>query len=622
MRAATVGPTPAQAECIPSHTQTAGAAHLALSSLPATSGAVGASIIKPEPGSAPAMRAANNAGTNAGVGTWMKRHPGDAGSGLLCQIRIKLDPGLVLGEATPASGSAVLVKPEPDAMPGWQAATQVLTAARWRTTEGLSCALLPSAVPEDMELDTLSAPMRTLASMQRAAKRRPRPFPWSCRSIYLSGNLRTTVGPDPVQQPTQRPSVDRTAPEAHAAQPQHARGRVRGRGISRPQTRQKAAAQTTCPATASDASDSSGSSKHQGSPDAPSDSDSGADGIGRTSSRAHMPPQSTKARPHATSKYKGVHWDKSTGRWHANILHEHKSVYIGRYVDEVKAARAYDQAALRLRGSTEGTNFPDTAASDKLDPKPRRGSSQYRGVSWSKTKGKWIPQINHGGHVRFLGQYDDQLEAARAFDLAVVQLRRTTKGTNFPDTAANGPNVPYTARATASQYRGVTWHKETKKWHASTQINGKRHYFGLFEDELEAAKAFDRGVWMLRGSTEYTNFPETAADSPSPDAPAAFLQPKGTSKYMGVCWETRSAKWIAQFHHNGSCRRQPPKSSQYKGVFWCNQKMKWKAGIIFKTKQHQLGFFVDEVDAAKAYDEAVVRLRGTTKGHQGTLVCI
>jgi hypothetical protein len=40
-----------------------------------------------------------------------------------------------------------------------------------------------------------------------------------------------------------------------------------------------------------------------------------------------------------------------------------------------------------------------------------------------------------------------------------------------------------------SQYNGVCWHKENKKW--SVQIHkqgGKRRYGGMFDDELDAAK--------------------------------------------------------------------------------------------------------------------------------------
>jgi len=46
-----------------------------------------------------------------------------------------------------------------------------------------------------------------------------------------------------------------------------------------------------------------------------------------------------------------------------------------------------------------------------------RGSSQYRGVSWSKGKGKWRACITIGKSVH-LGYFTDEAEAARAYDAA------------------------------------------------------------------------------------------------------------------------------------------------------------------------------------------------------------
>jgi hypothetical protein len=45
-------------------------------------------------------------------------------------------------------------------------------------------------------------------------------------------------------------------------------------------------------------------------------------------------------------------------------------------------------------------------------------------------------------------------------------------------------------------------------------------------------------------------------------------------------------------------------SSQYKGVFWDKLRKKWRAKIYCNKKQYYLGLYADEVEAAKAYDEA------------------
>lgn len=45
-------------------------------------------------------------------------------------------------------------------------------------------------------------------------------------------------------------------------------------------------------------------------------------------------------------------------------------------------------------------------------------------------------------------------------------------------------------------------------------------------------------------------------------------------------------------------------SSQYKGVFWNSRAGKWASRIVFEGKSIHLGFYLEEIDAAKVYDKA------------------
>lgn len=54
-------------------------------------------------------------------------------------------------------------------------------------------------------------------------------------------------------------------------------------------------------------------------------------------------------------------------------------------------------------------------------------------------------------------------------------------------------------RKTSSKYPGICWHKVSKKWRARITLNGKRKELGLFDDEREAAKAYERACRELVG---------------------------------------------------------------------------------------------------------------------------
>jgi len=44
----------------------------------------------------------------------------------------------------------------------------------------------------------------------------------------------------------------------------------------------------------------------------------------------------------------------------------------------------------------------------------------------------------------------------------------------------------------SSKYTGVSYRKAGGKWRATIKINGKYQHIGVFENEIEAAKAYDR----------------------------------------------------------------------------------------------------------------------------------
>ena len=60
----------------------------------------------------------------------------------------------------------------------------------------------------------------------------------------------------------------------------------------------------------------------------------------------------------------------------------------------------------------------------------------------------------------------------------------------------------------SSQYKGVSYDKEHKKWEAGITVEGRRIHIGLFDSEVEAARAYDRRARQLFGQFAYLNFPD------------------------------------------------------------------------------------------------------------------
>ena len=67
------------------------------------------------------------------------------------------------------------------------------------------------------------------------------------------------------------------------------------------------------------------------------------------------------------------------------------------------------------------------------------------------------------------------------------------------------------SKGSSSQYRGVCWCKNCKKWKAQGRIDGNVKYLGLFDDEREAAIARDTYAFSRGYPLEGLNFPENYA---------------------------------------------------------------------------------------------------------------
>ena len=76
--------------------------------------------------------------------------------------------------------------------------------------------------------------------------------------------------------------------------------------------------------------------------------------------------------------------------------------------------------------------------------------SSFKGVSWHKGNRKWEAQIKKDGKKTHLGHFDDEEEAARAYDVAAARLGRPL---NFPAADSDGRAA---VKVVSSRFKGVT----------------------------------------------------------------------------------------------------------------------------------------------------------------------
>jgi len=78
----------------------------------------------------------------------------------------------------------------------------------------------------------------------------------------------------------------------------------------------------------------------------------------RKATRAQNAQNRRKPRVNSKSKYKGLAWQKRTGKWSVRIQVNWDHKCIGTFTNELAAAKAYDDAARKYHGEFASLNFP------------------------------------------------------------------------------------------------------------------------------------------------------------------------------------------------------------------------------------------------------------------------
>lgn len=138
-----------------------------------------------------------------------------------------------------------------------------------------------------------------------------------------------------------------------------------------------------------------------------------------------------RPKSNSSSKYKGVCWDKSRKKWRADINVNKKTIFLGSFIKEADAGRAYNEAVYKFY---KGKAFINDIGMDNRIPikqykthknqnNTRGGRSGYKGVYQSqKNKELFEVCISFSKKTKFVSTFKNIEQAALVYNKCIYYL--------------------------------------------------------------------------------------------------------------------------------------------------------------------------------------------------------
>lgn len=154
--------------------------------------------------------------------------------------------------------------------------------------------------------------------------------------------------------------------------------------------------------------------------------------------------------------------------------------------------------------------------------------SMLKGVNWIVRDKKWSARIFLDNKSVLLGTFANELDAARAYDVAAMESFGDFACINF-DRSEYTPEMVSAVKVSMirrdlrleQKIKGLCWNKKKSLWMASILPPGstlrhpggdrKRLYLGSSKDQKSAALIYDAAARRMYGSCAVVNYPEVAS---------------------------------------------------------------------------------------------------------------
>lgn len=197
----------------------------------------------------------------------------------------------------------------------------------------------------------------------------------------------------------------------------------------------------------------------------------------------------------------GYAFNQAYGRMHRFLVSAPKD----RMVDHINGDKL-DNRKENLRFATNSQN--------QANRRVARGASKFKGVTWQKRKcdasrGYWKAQIVVNGELHYLGKYNTDLEAAKAYNEAAVrffgEFAYLNDLTQLPSDKVSSSRCQIN-RTNPTGYKGVTFDKSRGRWMAQLVFKGVTYLKKRFSTPIDAANAYDTVAKQVFGQNARTNF--------------------------------------------------------------------------------------------------------------------